>query len=351
MGRARRLGGGCKRVVDLDPALRSALLALVEPEMRGDSMSPPRWTTKSTRSLAGGLTRQGHRISADTVGDLLREAGFSLQGNAKTIEGRQRPDRDGQFGYINEHAEAHQASDDPVISVDMKKKEFISPYKNTGRLWRPHGDPEQVSPMTSLTRRSARSVPYGIYDLAAHTDWVTVSSSFALPVKKRLSDGIYPSELHRESRRDRVTVRVIEYSVSGDDNVREVFCLIITLVDPETAPALELARNYAERWPVEVLFKLVKVDMRTSGGVLCSGEPEGVHQELWALLCVYQALRTLITKAAVTAGVDPSRISFPPVLDAVKSSVRTAFPPECLAKALYFLTRTIVLHKLIPDPA
>ncbi|MFD7056437.1 transposase domain-containing protein [Streptomyces mirabilis] len=171
---------------------------------------------------------------------------------------------------------------------------------------------------------------YDLYTAAAATGaellW-RVSASFALPVKKRLADGTYLSELRGTKRTERVKVRVIEYSVADDDGVSEVFCLITTLLDPETAPALELARNYAERWSVEVLFKLVKVDLRTSGGVLRSGRPEGVRQELWALLCVYQALRTLITRAAVIAGADPARISFPPVLDAVKSSVRTAFSP------------------------
>ncbi|MFJ7098969.1 IS4 family transposase, partial [Streptomyces mirabilis] len=171
---------------------------------------------------------------------------------------------------------------------------------------------------------------YDLYTAAAATGaellW-RVSASFALPVKKRLADGTYLSELRGTKRTERVKVRVIEYSVADDDGVSEVFCLITTLLDPETAPALELARNYAERWSVEVLFKLVKVDLRTSGSVLRSGRPEGVRQELWALLCVYQALRTLITRAAVIAGADPARISFPPVLDAVKSSVRTAFSP------------------------
>jgi hypothetical protein len=121
-GRARRPGGGRKRAAERDPELRSALLALVEPDERGDPMSPLRWTTKSTRTLAGELTRQGHRVSADTVGDLLREEDFSLQANAKTIEGRQHPDRDGQFRYINEQARAHQDAGDPVVSVDTKKK-------------------------------------------------------------------------------------------------------------------------------------------------------------------------------------------------------------------------------------
>ncbi|KPI20987.1 Rhodopirellula transposase family protein [Actinobacteria bacterium OK006] len=123
LGRVRRAGGGRKRVVDLNPALRAALLALVEPDVRGDPMSPLRWTTKSTRRLAEELTRQGHRICADTVGDLLREEGFSLQSNAKTLEGKQHPDRDAQFHYLNEQARSHQDCGAPVISVDTKKKE------------------------------------------------------------------------------------------------------------------------------------------------------------------------------------------------------------------------------------
>ena len=97
LGRARRPGGGRKRAADLDPGLRPALLALVEPEERGDPMSPLRWTVKSTRNLAAELTRQGHQVGANTVGDLLRAEGFSLQGNAKTIEGQRHPDRDAQF--------------------------------------------------------------------------------------------------------------------------------------------------------------------------------------------------------------------------------------------------------------
>jgi transposase len=133
LGRARKPGGGRKRLADLDPGLRPALLALVEPDERGDPVSPLRWTAKSLRALSGELTRQGHRAGADTVADLLREEGFSLQGNAKTIEGNQVPDRDAQFRYLNEQVREHRDAGEPVISVDTKKKELAGNYQQ----WRP----------------------------------------------------------------------------------------------------------------------------------------------------------------------------------------------------------------------
>lgn len=124
-GRVRRDGGGRKSAEELDPLLVPALLALVEPDERGDPMSPLRWTTRSLRSLAGELTRQGHAASAPTVGRLLRENGFSLQANAKTLEGAQHPDRDAQFRYINDQVKDHQADGEPVVSVDTKKMEAL----------------------------------------------------------------------------------------------------------------------------------------------------------------------------------------------------------------------------------
>jgi len=155
-----------------------------------------------------------------------------------------------------------------------------------------------------------------------------VSASFALPVITRLREGTYLSELRGTRKKDRVTVRVIEYSIRDEDGISEVFALITNLLDPDEAPALELARTYSQRWHIELLFRLVKVDLRTPGGILRSRSPQGVRQELWALLCLYQALRTLITRAALIAGLDATRISFPPALDAVKDSVARAFSPS-----------------------
>ncbi|WP_393073308.1 ISAzo13 family transposase [Streptomyces sp. LN704] len=176
LGRIRRPGAGRKRVVDRNPAVREALLVLVEPDVRGDPMSPLRWTTKSTRKFAEQLTRQGHRISADTVGDLLREEGFSLQSNAKTLEGKQHPDRDAQFHYLNEQARDHQDGGAPVISVDTKKKELIGPFKNSGREWEPRGEPVRVDTHDFPDRELGRAVPYGIYDVAANAGWVNVGT-------------------------------------------------------------------------------------------------------------------------------------------------------------------------------
>ena len=176
LGRARRPGGGRKRVAEVDPGLRPALLALVEPDTRGDPVSPLRWTTKSTRHLAAELTRQGHRISADTVGDVLREEGFSLQGNAKTIEGRQHPDRDAQFRYISDRVAEHLAAGEPVISVDTKKKEKIGNFASNGAEWEPEGRPVRVRDHDFPDAELGKAVPYGIYDVAANAGWVNVGT-------------------------------------------------------------------------------------------------------------------------------------------------------------------------------
>src|SRR5213078_3251701 len=172
----RTAGAGRRRLRDDDPGLVDALMALVEPAERGDPVSPLRWTTKSTRKLAAELTRQGHRVGADTVGDLLRAEGFSLQGNAKTIEGQRHPDRDAQFRYISEQVKAHQGTADPVISVDTKKKELVGEFKNAGREWRPKGEPAAARTHDFPGDSAGKAVPYGVYDLTANAGRVSVGT-------------------------------------------------------------------------------------------------------------------------------------------------------------------------------
>ena len=175
LGRTRRTGGGRKAVTKTDPGVLAALLALVEPGSRGDPMSPLRWTTKSLRHLAGELTAGGHRVSAPTVAALLREENFSLQGNAKTIEGGNHPDRDAQFAYINAAAQEHIVARQPVISVDGKKKELVGNYKNGGREYQPAGEPVQTN-VYDFKGELGKVTPYGVYDVAANTGWVSVGS-------------------------------------------------------------------------------------------------------------------------------------------------------------------------------
>jgi hypothetical protein len=176
LGRVRRPGGGRKPAAAADPGLVPALLRLVEPTRRGDPTSALCWTTLSTRRLAAELSAAGHLVSQETVAKLLRAEGFSLQANAKTVEGSQHPDRDAQFSYLNDQAGEHLAAGQPVISVDTKKKELVGAYKNGGAEWRPAGNPEQVKVHDFIDPRLGRANPYGVYDLAADAGWVAVGT-------------------------------------------------------------------------------------------------------------------------------------------------------------------------------
>jgi hypothetical protein len=189
-GRVRRAGGGRKPLIVADPGLLGDLMALVEPGERGDPMSPLRWTCKSLRQLAAELTARGHQISRTVVGELLRQQKFSLQGNSKTLEGGDHPDRDAQFVHINESVTAALAAQQPVVSVDTKKKELIGDFKNAGQEWRPQGDPEEVQVYDFLSKAIGRAVPYGVYDIAANAGWVSVgmnhdTSAFAVQTIRR----------------------------------------------------------------------------------------------------------------------------------------------------------------------
>ncbi len=175
--RVRRPGGGRKLLVEKDATLLDDLLALVEPSERGDPMSPLRWTCKSLSQLAAALVAQGHRIGRTVVGELLHKQKFSLQANRKTREGDSHPGRNAQFVHINDSVKAALAAGQPVISVDTKKKELVGDFKNAGQAWRPQGGPEEVRVHDFLIKELGRAVPYGIYDLAANTGWVSVGMS------------------------------------------------------------------------------------------------------------------------------------------------------------------------------
>jgi len=174
--RLRRAGGGRKDLTERDPTLVADLEALVDPLARGDPQSPLRWTTKSTLRLAATLQEQGHTVSYWKVGRLLRERGYRLQSTRKTKEGASHPDRNAQFEYINAQAEAFQAADQPVVSVDTKKKELVGSFANKGREWQAEGCPEEVRAHDFLDRERGKANPYGVYDLAANEGWVSVGT-------------------------------------------------------------------------------------------------------------------------------------------------------------------------------
>ena len=176
LGRTRRPGGGRKPLTETDAGARTALLSLVEPTSRGDPESPLRWTTKSVRNLAEAMSAAGHRISPPTVAKLLKAEGFSLQANAKTIEGGQHPDRDAQFRYLNDRVREHQQAQCPVISVDAKKKELVGKFKNSGREWQPKGEPQQTNVHDFIDTDLGKAIPYGVYDVGADTGWVSVGT-------------------------------------------------------------------------------------------------------------------------------------------------------------------------------
>jgi hypothetical protein len=173
-----------------NPGLLNDLNALVEPDARGDPMSPLRWTCKSLRRLAAELEKLGHKVSHTVVGELLKKQKFSLQANRKTREGADNPDRDAQFRVVNDAVKAAMAENQPAISVDTKKKELVGDFKNAGREWRRQGDPEEVRVHDFLIKDLGRAVPYGIYDLAANAGWVNVgvdndTASFAVHTIRR----------------------------------------------------------------------------------------------------------------------------------------------------------------------
>jgi hypothetical protein len=200
-GRVRRAGGGRKRTEETDPSIVEGLERLIEPATRGDPMSPLRWTSLSTRHLAAALAKAGHGASHETVAQLLRGSGYSLQGTAKTLEGNQHPDRNAQFEYINRLSQRYLREGWPVISVDTKKKELVGQYARDGREWRPKGQPERVLVHDFIDPALGKVIPYGVYDVGQDRGWVNVgtdhdTASFAVESIRRwwrsMGTALYP---------------------------------------------------------------------------------------------------------------------------------------------------------------
>jgi transposase len=176
-GRVRRPGGGRKRVEEEEPELPAELSALVEPDSVGDPERPTRWTSKATRKLVSALSeRLRIKISAPTVGALLKGMGFSLQAPSKVLAGSRHADRDDQFRYIAREIARHQAAGEPVVSADCKKKEIVGRFANGGREWRKAGDPVLVNDH-DFPCGIPKAVPYGVYDVTGNVGWVTVGTS------------------------------------------------------------------------------------------------------------------------------------------------------------------------------
>lgn len=188
--RIRREGGGRKALLESQPELLADLEHWVSPATRGDPMRPLLWTGKSVRRLSDELAKQGHEISAAKTAELLHGLGYSLQSHRKRDEGKRHPDRDAQFGPINEQVLAFQKAGQPVISVDTKKKELVGKYRNSGREWHPKGSPEAVKVHAFVDKELGRAIPHGVCELGRNEGWVSVgcdhdTSEFAVETIRR----------------------------------------------------------------------------------------------------------------------------------------------------------------------
>ena len=175
--RQRQVGGGRKRTADIDSTLKPDLDALIEPFSAGDPCSPLRWTCKSISTLTAELINLGHKTSTRMVHELLIEMRYTMQGNRKTKESGNRPDRNDQFIFINSTAKTFQESGEPVISVDTKKKELVGEFSNKGNTWRPQGCPEKVNTHDFLDPDKGRTAPYGIYDVSNNVGFINLGIS------------------------------------------------------------------------------------------------------------------------------------------------------------------------------
>jgi hypothetical protein len=172
--RIRKEGGGRKKEVEKLPAIEKELEKLIEPALRGEPDSPLMWTSKSLRKLSVELKLKGFNVSHKLVGEILKAKGFSLQANRKTDEGKGHPDRNQQFEHIHLKVKDFQENNQPVISVDAKKKELIGNFKNNGKEWHKEKEPEKVKVYDFLSDAEGKAIPYGVYDLSQNNGWVSV---------------------------------------------------------------------------------------------------------------------------------------------------------------------------------
>lgn len=172
----RKSGAGRKKSIEKDPTLLRDLDQIIDPVTRGDPESLLRWTCKSLRKLQGALIEKGHKVSHQSIKNLLTEMGYSLQANRKSLEGTDNPDRDAQFNFINQLAKSFQSASDPVISVDSKKKELVGKFKNAGKEYQPKGQPEKVNVHDFEDKTLGKANPYGVYDIGRNEGWVSVGT-------------------------------------------------------------------------------------------------------------------------------------------------------------------------------
>lgn len=175
--RIRKEGGGRKKNINKDPTLKRDLEEMVEASTRGDPESPLLWCSKSTRHIADALNKDTQRISHTLVATILDDMGYSLQSNRKVQEGSSHPDRDAQFTFINNKVKEFQSRNQPVISVDTKKKENIGNFKNGGQEYSKIGDPKKVKVYDFVDKEKGKAAPYGIYDITKNKGWVSVGIS------------------------------------------------------------------------------------------------------------------------------------------------------------------------------
>jgi hypothetical protein len=172
--RSRKEGGGRKKSTDKMPGIEIELAKLIEPALRGEPDSALKWTSKSLRKLSSGLKMKGLNVSHKLVGEILKKAGFSLQANRKTNEGKSHPDRNDQFEHIHNRIKEYQAQSQPVISVDAKKKELVGNFKNIGKEWKRKKEPEKVNVYDFPSDADGKAIPYGVYDITHNRGWVGV---------------------------------------------------------------------------------------------------------------------------------------------------------------------------------